>query len=749
MVPLAHSADSRRGIPAQSYARHLAGVRVLANKALDAIQPYAPVPHVLRSAVQQAALWHDLGKLEDENQRVLTGEIQARTLPVPHVDAGTARLLQANIPLAATLVRSHHAPGLPDFTVESNRTAQNFLRDERIRERTNTNLPTLVERHVRTLQDDASLKQIDAISATHGMFLRLALSVLVDADHTDTATHYSGRNYSDEQAAIPELRPLERLAVLDDYVARLGAGQEESSRNRLRSEIYQACRTAPHDESIVACDSPVGSGKTTAVMANLLAQAAARGLRRIFVVLPFTNIISQSVKVFRKALVLDDEDPIRVVAEVHHRADYADYQSREYAALWNAPIVVTTAVTFFETMASCLPGSLRRLHNLPGSAVFLDEAHAALPTHLLPQAWMWLKCLADEWSCYWVLASGSLQHFWAIPEIDKTPRSVPDLVAPAIREQAQKYESRRVDYHYRQERLSLPDLSEWVTSKNGPRLLILNTVQSAAAVARYFKEQGHGVEHISTALTPHDRELTLQRVEQRLKDDDTDWTLIGTSCIEAGLDFSFRVGFREIASLTSLLQAAGRVNRGGAFEQTPIYSFRGQQGGLLREHPAFREASGILSGYFAQGQTITPALCTDAMRREIRAHAAALDRTLEKAEQQLRFPLVEEQFRVIASDTKTVIVNTEIIGRLEAREKVAWQEIQRNSVQIWGSRLHRLQLPEVRGYSEMYRWNLEYDTFLGYMKGILAVEDLNLTQVRQLGAITNYFLGVWMKKRPE
>ena len=107
--------------------------------------------------------------------------------------------------------------------------------------------------------------------------------------------------------------------------------------------------------SIVSCDAAVGSGKTTAVMAYLLRVAERKKLRHIFVVLPFTNIIQQSVDVYRKALVLAGEDPAEVVAEVHHRAEFQNPESREMSVLWDAPITVTTAVQFFETLAAHKP----------------------------------------------------------------------------------------------------------------------------------------------------------------------------------------------------------------------------------------------------------------------------------------------------------------------------------------------------------------------------------------------------------
>ena len=136
---------------------------------------------------------------------------------------------------------------------------------------------------------------------------------------------------------------------------------------------------------MVACEGPVGLGKTTAVTAHLLRRAIKNGLRHLIIVAPYTNIISQTAKVLRRALTLSGESPEEVVAEHHHRADFSGRADRELAVLWRAPVILTTAVQFFETLASNHPGQLRKLHELPGSGIFLDEAHAALPARLWPQ----------------------------------------------------------------------------------------------------------------------------------------------------------------------------------------------------------------------------------------------------------------------------------------------------------------------------------------------------------------------------
>jgi len=110
-----------------------------------------------------------------------------------------------------------------------------------------------------------------------------------------------------------------------------------------------------------------------------------------------------------------------------------------------------------------------------------------------------------------------------------------------------------------------------------------------------------------------------------------------------------------------------------------------------------------------------------AMKREIRLSETISDSLLE-FEKDLRFPKVEENFRVIASDTKTVVVGDELIGKLEKHQKVHWQDIQRSSVQIWGYRLDDLRLPEVLGYPGVYKWTYDYNNFIGYMAGFLSVE---------------------------
>ena len=725
----AHSPDEKRCIKAQGYAEHVSGVVTRANDAARAAAQYASIDgQALMEVVAQAAQYHDLGKLDLANQVILSGKCQARSLPIQHTDAGTAHLLhsqdQSSL-LAAVLVCSHHK-GLPDFIDESNRGSQ-FLRDTDVSKQVDETLSRLLADHESILPAKPVIT--DTIqTGDPSVFLRIALSCLADADHTDTAIHY--HDYPSEEIRI-ELKPLERLQALDSYVKSLS--QPDNERSLLRDAMYESCRNAIIDSNIASCQSPVGTGKTTAIMAHLLFQAAQRGLRHIFIILPFTNIITQSVEVYRKSLVLPGENPEDIVAELHHRADFQSVEARALTALWKAPIIVTTAVAFFETLASCSPSTLRRLHNLPGSAVFIDEAHAALPTKLLPLAWDWIKIFSREWSTYWVLASGSLNRFWTISEIDKQCPKIPEIVGEVLQEKLVNYERKRVIYKYREESLTVNDLVDWIVSLPGPRIVVVNTVQNAAVIASlYAQKYGRGqVEHLSTALTPIDRESTLKRVKSRLTnkqyENNEDWTLVATSCVEAGIDISFRTGLRELGSLVSLLQLAGRVNRPGIENDSEVWTFRLAEDDLLKENPSLVNASKILKSYFEKGMYISPTLCTAALKDELALDgSSSVYAQLRDAEQARQFPLVENKFKVINVDTRPVVISQDITIRLKRHDKVSWKEIQKNSVQVWKYKLDSLHIPEIGYGSELYAWNLNYDDFLGYMAGVLAVERFSL-----------------------
>lgn len=628
-----------------------------------------------------------------------------------------------------------HHKGLPNFEAEKARQDFGFREDEIVPGRpeptcsfNDARLDKFVERHRQALVGEAPapVPQSGAADRVPPLFHRIALSCLVDADHTDTAYHRTGI----EPPRGLALRPGERRAALVRYVQRLGSRHANEARTVLRQRVFDESLRAPASPSLLFCDSPVGSGKTTAIMVHLLSAAEDKNLRRIFVVLPFTNIITQSVRVYRCALTLRGEKAREVVVEHHHRAEFPEGQNdrnspaRQYTELWHAPIVVVTAVQFFETLAAADTVSLRKLHQVPRSAIFVDEAHAALPAKLWPQAFRWLVQLTQDWGCHCVLASGSLPEFWQMEQFveTKAPFSVPNLLPAGCRSHAAEAESSRIEIRTEPEPLSLDSLTRDLETLHGPRLLVVNTVQNAAVIAEHLFEvwRGSSVEHVSTALTPEHREKTYDRIQRRLADSgDTDWTLVATSCVEAGVDFDFASGLRERASLLSLLRLSGRVNRHGHRPKSPVIDFTLAPHALFNKHPSFEHSALVLGELFAEGR-VSAASCLEAMKRELnRADVKPFLEQLRIQEHGRNFPEVEELFRVISANTVTVVVNPDLIERLQNYEPVPFRDLQRGSVQLWLGKEREFELEEFSPLPRVYRWNLAYDEFLGVMKGVL------------------------------
>jgi CRISPR-associated endonuclease/helicase Cas3 len=747
---LAHS-PPRPGAPGDPYARHIEGVRIGARERAEEMLRYAtpPIPALLE-AIEAAATFHDLGKLDPANQAALKRG-RGNRLPWDHIDAGVAHLSALQDWMAAWLVRAHHAPGLPEKQEHFN--PDNLGR--RLRGRRHDDEEP--ERHGAQIeQTDQHLGEYLSLHETlvgafefrtrrpiHGLAMRLALSCLVDADHSDTACFDTGRPMPAPAAG----RWAERLEALRRYVYGLPEGETDSerARNRQRRAFFEACIESQIEAPVVACEGPVGIGKTTAVAGYLIRRALRAGpeLRRLIVVAPYTNILSQTAEVLRRALVLPGEEPDQIVVEHHHRADFESQEDRDLAVLWRAPVVLTTAVSFFETLAGCDPASLRKFHAVPGSAIFLDEAHAALPTKLWPQNWRWLLELARSWSCPVVLASGSLVRFWEDRAIVGEPVRLPELLPPEQSADVLSTERRRIKYEELSggRVVSIRELTNSVCRTPGPRLVILNTVQNAGIVARAMRDAGLDVLHLSTALTPRDREAILGRIKRRLEFSSLrDWTLVATSCVEAGVDLSFRSGFRERFCTASIIQVGGRVNRHGERGEGNVFDFALADEGVT-QHPAAAVTADVLRELMAAEEfnRRSPAdIVTDAMRRELLAIGGLGADSLLKAEEERNYPLVAEHGRVIDADTRIVVVDEALKKQIAegqrsyAAPRISFIDLLRGSVQIWARRINELRLERLPGRRELYAWNDLYDPeFLGYMAGVLRNQDF----LRQGGAI--------------
>ena len=271
----------------------------------------------------------------------------------------------------------------------------------------------------------------------------------------------------------------------------------------------------------------------------------------------------------------------------------------------------------------------------------------------------------------------------------------------------------------------------------------MNTVQSAAVIARAIAAEVHGqkhvihlqtsqVFHLSTALAPIHRERIVDVVKKRLTTakNGSGLTLVATSCVEAGVNFSFRSAFRERAGASNLIQIGGRVRRHGEDFEPVLVDFRIEDQ-LINRNPAFNLARQILERLFDEGrfEADSPSdLITEALRRELMSDTDRRHQRLLRCELDGDYPGVAQLYHVIASDTKLIVVDQELIKRLLSGEKLDPREVGRKSVQMWTTKIGKTCAYELEGHPWLYGWpENDYDElFLGYMKGMFPLLQLEV-----------------------
>lgn len=515
-----------------------------------------------------AGLLHDLGKYSAEFQARLTGD-PAR---VDHATWG-ARIAQARYASLGTLIAygiaGHHA-GLADGLPGGEASSRSSLRERLSEEYRQHRLPPLLSDWEQEIALPASLAFPDGFQghpqrAYRGFQLslltRMIFSCLVDADFVDTDDFYrrrEGRPSREEEAGTRTV-----LADLRDRLdGHLAGMPREGGINPLRGEILREVRgRAEWAPGLFSLTVPTGGGKTLASLAFALDHAIAHGLRRVIYVIPYTSIVEQTVQVFRKALgVPDDRDD--VVLE-HHSAFFDDPGKAPQAIAkrrlamenWDAPIVVTTAVQFFESLFADRPSRCRKLHNIAGSVVILDEAQT-LPLPLLRPCVALLDELARNYRVSPMLCTATqpaLRRDKGFKDgLDDVRELAPD--PEALYAALRRVRVRHVG--------PLDDDALAAHLRDREQVLcIVNNRRHAKHLFEAIADHP-GARHLTTLMHARHRSTVLAKVRADLKAG-RPCRLVATSLIEAGVDVDFPTVLRAEAGLDAIAQAAGRCNREG------------------------------------------------------------------------------------------------------------------------------------------------------------------------------------------
>jgi CRISPR-associated endonuclease/helicase Cas3 len=380
----------------------------------------------------------------------------------------------------------------------------------------------------------------------------MLFSCLVDGDFLATEAFMNPQQAKNRPEIPPEILP-RMLRALESRLDRFPPPETEVDRQR-ESVLHDCNRAAELPPGFFTLTVPTGGGKTLSSLSFGLRHAVRHGLRRVVYVAPFTSIIEQNADVYRDVFRdLPDEVLIEHHSSLEPRRETA--KSRLAAENWDAPMIVTTSVQFYESLFANRTSRARKLHRLAKSVILLDEAQT-LPVEYLRPCLAALRELVERYGATVVLCTATQPAIRKHPDFEIGLENVREIIGN-VPELFQVLKRTEVE-----------PLGVQTDEDLGARLKeesqVLCVVNSRKHAQRLFhvlgKDEAHV--HLSALMCPAHRTEKLAEIRNRL-DQGKPVRVVSTQLVEAGVDLDFPVVFRSMAGLDSIAQAAGRCNRNG------------------------------------------------------------------------------------------------------------------------------------------------------------------------------------------
>ena len=378
-------------------------------------------------------------------------------------------------------------------------------------------------------------------------------------------------------------------------------------------------------------------------------------IKRIVIVLPFISIIDQTANELKT--IFKDYD---VVLEHHSNVNYDEANGEENYCKdskdlatenWDYPIVITTAVQFFESLFSNQRSKCRKLHNLQDSIVIFDEIQT-LPVNLAECTMKMLNDMLHLCRCSFLFCTATQPNFRTRKDFCGI-----DHITPLVENPAFVFaETKRVNYtpiaDYGAQ--SFESIADCVVKQNSSVLIVCNTKKKARALFEEVKKRAEiQVLHLSTNMCQTHRMEIINKVRQKLKDGEK-LVLCSTQLIEAGVDMDFPVVLRELAPLESIIQSAGRCNREGKLKEGKVYLFQlEEQGQPSRQYETFAQYARLC--YQGYENRLTEADFYSEYYSNIIKLYAAKD-TITPNREKLMFQDVADMYHIINSNTTSLFI---------------------------------------------------------------------------------------------
>ncbi|MCL4547859.1 MAG: CRISPR-associated helicase Cas3' [Bacteroidetes bacterium] len=523
-----------------------------------------------------AGILHDVGKYQDGFQNYI--EYGGQKTFHAGIGAYIAKILFNKLIPLQFAIQGHHA-GLPD---NENRRSnnENYAQSEELAQELITRLYNdLAE----IKNKEADLPQLYSKNLLLTECLtRLLFSSLTDADWLDTERHFLPEKSQarleseiDYDELINQLEKIFTLLPIDREINRL--------RTEARLDVINKFSKPPGFFSI---QLPTGLGKTLTSIHWALLHAKENKLKRIIIVLPYINIIDQTAtilkEIFGEEIILEHHSGIMEGDDEYSNETFDSTQlSPKQLACenWQAPIIITTAVQFFESLFSNRPSKCRKNHNIANSVVIFDEVQT-LPKELVEPTIIMLKNISQVSKTSFLFCTATMPAFGKREGFDGIEETISLIGNPM------KYfdVTKRVEYKLikKLKPVGLDIVAEQLLKEKTSYLAVVNTKSVAKKLFVKIKEGRTHDEyfHLSTAMCAHHRKKIIKKIIAALSaKPKRKIAVVSTQLVEAGVDFDFPCVYRAIAPLDSVIQAAGRCNRNGKMKKGKVVLFD------LTDHP--------------------------------------------------------------------------------------------------------------------------------------------------------------------
>jgi len=673
-----------------------------------------------------AGILHDIGKYQDGFQRYL--EIGGKKVPHAGKGAYNAFRLAKNIyPLQFT-IQGHHA-GMPD-NGDRKSNLEDCEEEETISvlyERFKEDLPEFeIPDNLLPIKD---LLHIECVT-------RFLFSALTDADWLDTENHFEPeRRESRASIRLSQDHLCDRL--IQKLEKKFQGLPTEGLINQLRTKARNdAAIHAKEGTGFFSLQLPTGLGKTLTATYWALLHAKQNGLKRIIIVLPYINIIDQTAKIlkaiFGEDVVLEhhsgvvDEDRDHDKYDETASGEDSEFARRLACENWDAPIIVTTSVQFFESLFSNRPFKCRKNHNIAESVVIFDEIQT-LPKEYAEPIIVMLKNVAALTRTSFLFCTATQPAFAKREGFD----GVEDI-RPLITHPEEYFDAtQRVNYELLNglEAVPLDRVVEMLVQETDSFLVIVNTKSVVRELFKHVKMfQGYNrCYHLSTAMCPHHRKKTIDAIIDDLKKNRR-IAVISTQLVEAGVDFDFPVVYRAIAPLDSVIQAAGRCNRNGKLAKGKVVLFD------LEKHKmpdnTYRACAGFAAGIIKENVNVLHNAQTfEEYYKQVIALFVNADKfMITEKRKGFDFKTVCESFKIIDQPTTSLVIEKyaevkpllEKVKKLVDAEKFAkkslirrehYRQLQQFSVQVYPDFLkkHNDQIVQLTDSIKIYIGNYDND----------------------------------------